>query len=1013
MAAATQNTETGVFIFMYKHMQLKQAELQQAGWKTVPLGQTRSNGKLKQAEGFLVFVRDRNFDDFLKKSSKKDITNPCSQRDPGTGSGFPMGTQKGSPTLAGSSNVGLPALADFESYPSLRAARPDSPCILIGFDSEWENLDSGRRSMLSWQFSVVWGGRLIEACFLKDGCRNLDLSTALGFILDYLGWKPVDVRRIRKYAYCDAWVDGKASVTVTGSLQEARSNCVYVYRGYDADGRFSHERISDMPDAFKKRASRDWSYFHTFLDYKSVETIRVTLVCHSGKADLTSLSGADYILRRLTEVQGGLVSLQPVRLAPKSLKNVNNTAVYPVSLSVADTMCHAPAGMKKLKNLGDVVGIPKTEIADEQKEHILQLLQNDTVTFFEYASTDSVVCLLYASALYGWNNKPPVTITSSAAFVMLGNIMEYLCIGRDDMDGFNRKYRGLVKVSHGKVKLRDRPGFCVSTSLEPVSDKANTIQHFASQAYHGGYNGCSEVGYFPMETHDFDLRNAYPTAMCLVPDVDWENPVRFHIQDRAMDIRDFQSSGSGLNPAALFVGYCRFHFPDSVKFPCIPVNVDGVPVYPKSSDGLDGVYVAGPYIYLALRLGASVFCENGYFLNSLFTAGMCESRSLSYAVKQFVLDRNRAVAEHGKKSLESLILKLMVNAGYGKAAQNVIQKHTWSAYNDIMEDLGCSPITNPVSAMMTTAIVQCALLACQNQLHGLGYMSCSVTTDGFISDCPYNVLAGLDLYGLRACMEQARLFLTDGKDAGLWEEKHHQDDLINFTTRGNISLLRHGVCAHNSAKSGYESDSYEDRLWLMTQVLSRTGTVECTDMKWSSFKDIVQGRADFHVSPETRRLHMDFDLKRKPDRSSFKTDYPSVCGITYEMAHFDTVPYDTVAEFRLYRKKKESCDCLRTVTEWKSFFLKVDTDGCGSIVKDLEWSILLSAVMGYRAGKWDIPALEGKTVPEKCAWLNLHNGSSRKFKESDWKNARRPERQAHMLPAEFLSDKIAELQSCN
>ena len=92
---------------MYKHIQLKQAELQQAGWKAVPLGQTRSNGKLKQAEGFLVFVRDRNFDDFLKKSSKKDITNPCSQRDPGTGSGFPMGTQKGSPTLAGSSNVGL------------------------------------------------------------------------------------------------------------------------------------------------------------------------------------------------------------------------------------------------------------------------------------------------------------------------------------------------------------------------------------------------------------------------------------------------------------------------------------------------------------------------------------------------------------------------------------------------------------------------------------------------------------------------------------------------------------------------------------------------------------------------------------------------------------------------------------------------------------------------------------------------------------------------------------------
>ena len=156
---------------------------------------------------------------------------------------------------------------------------------------------------------------------------------------------------------------------------------------------------------------------------------------------------------------------------------------------------------------------------------------------------------------------------------------------------------------------------------------------------------------------------------------------------------------------------------------------------------------------------------------------------------------------------------------------------------------------------------------------------------------------------------------------------------------------------------------------------------------------------------------MDFDLKRKPVRGSFKTDHPVIEGVTYEIAHFDTVPYENVAEFRLYRKKKELCDCLRTGKDWKSFFIKIDTDGCDSVVKDLDWSILTSVIMGYRAGKWDIPALNGKTVPEKCAWVNQHNESSRKFKESDWKNARRPERQAHMLPAEFLKDKIAELQS--
>jgi hypothetical protein len=61
-------------------------------------------------------------------------------------------------------------------------------------------------------------------------------------------------------------------------------------------------------------------------------------------------------------------------------------------------------------------------------------------------------------------------------------------------------------------------------------------------------------------------------------------------------------------------------------------------------------------------------------------------------------------------------------------------------------------------------------------------------------------------------LEQARLFLTDNVSPEIWEIKHIQNDLVNFTTRGNISLNtgeNHsyqlpGVCAHNSAKSGFQ-----------------------------------------------------------------------------------------------------------------------------------------------------------------------------------------------------------------
>lgn len=1006
-------------------------------WVNKPLGYFRTKVKgvntIKSKKGFEIFIRDRKFDEFLKNSSNTISINPYGCKLSGTGSTSPMGGPKRSLTpgqtfsqiaCANNQSLNLPALADFSSYPSLMAIRPDKPCILIGYDSEWENLNCGGRDMLSWQFAVVHDGRMIEMCFIKTGDESLSLDSALSFILDYLDVPSVDKRSIRRYEYCYGWdSENKPLLGVTDDLKKAWQECVYAYLGFsergktvnedgniidDVDG-WTHYDVKSSPLRKLSRKDRGWGWFHSYLDFSSVDSVNVCLLCHTGLVDISGFGDTEYLLKHLTEVQGGLVSLTPIRLAPKSFKNVNNDSVYPISLSIADTMCHAPAGMKKLKDLGTVVGINKVNIPASQKSHMLKLLVSDPVTFMEYASTDSVVTLCYASALYDYNNTPPVTVTSAAASVMKGTMMKYLNV--DNTEDFNRVYRGLERVSHGKFKLDDRPGYVEAKSLEPISDKANSVQHYASQAYHGGYNSCSEVGYFPDETYDYDLQNAYPTAMCLVPDVDWDDPIRVQVQNRNMTLQDFLMFGNKFNPIVPFVGYCRFKFPDDVKYPCIPVNVDGVPIYPKSSDGLNGVYVAGPYIYLALRLGAEVYCENGYFLNVKLTDDLNESRSLSAAVLQLVRDRRKAKLDHGKKSLEELILKMLVNSGYGKGAQNVVQKQSWTALRDVMDVLGCSCITNPVSAMMVTSIVQCELLAAQNQMHAAGYIACSVTTDGFISNCPEDILKTLDLYGFRPFMEHARLFLTDGADSELWEAKHHQNDLVNFTTRGNISLLPHGVCAHNSAKSGYVSDSYDDRLWLMTKVLSRTGTVDCVDNKWSSFKDIARGKTDFKVTKRIRHLHMDFDLKRKPDRSSFYTDYPVINGVRYEIAHFDTTPYNTVEEFMLYRKKKELCDCLRTKGEWDLFFVKVDTNACGMNVKDLNWSILMSVIMGYRSQLWDIPALNGLSVSDKCAWINSHNDSKRLFKESDWKNSRRPERQVNILPKSFIKDKLIEMQT--
>ena len=493
------------------------------GWIQDSLGQYRSNGQIKDKEGFKLYTRRRNLNDFIddysKKSSSTDSPKPRKNWASKAGSSLPMGNPEPKLTpsacdggdCSGSSledKKSLPALSSFSEYPSLMAARKDMPCLLIGYDSEWENLESGRE-MLSWQYAFVDGADLVEFVFLKDGELDLSLMDALGCILDHLDkYEAVDIRTIRRYKYCSEWKNNKPVEVITEDVNDARNHSKYVYR---SDIGFTHELIQEQPDRFKKRGDREWSWFHTYLDFSLVESIKVCIVCHAGKVDLSALSyGKKNLLRYLTDIQGGLASLQPVRYAPRSMKNVNNTCVYPVSLSIADTICHAPAGKKKLKDLGEVLGVEKVDIDSVQKEHMRDLLSDNPALYMEYASTDSVVTVLYASAMYGYNNALPVTITSATAGVMKETMMNYLECG--STEEFNRVYRGLEKVNHGKYKIQDRPGFVEATSLEPISNDANTIQYYASQGYHGGYNICTEVGHFPFETCDYDLQNAYPVS---------------------------------------------------------------------------------------------------------------------------------------------------------------------------------------------------------------------------------------------------------------------------------------------------------------------------------------------------------------------------------------------------------------------------------------------------------------------------------------------------------------------
>lgn len=978
-----------------------------SGWQKSNAGES---SVIDYNDRFDLYIRRRNLQDL--QSSNGDIPKISPSINPEKPAVFKASDMVSYSTMGIPKDIvtpspTLPVLSDFGSYPSLVAARPDKPALVLAFDSEWFYIEwngQKKREVLSWQFAVIDGSDLVEFVFFRKLTRyNLHLELAIGRILDNLCVPSVDVRNLIRYTSLGDTdpATGVPKETRYISLKEALANSVNLY----ADG--------------KK--------YHRVYDWDAVDHIPIVLLCHAGKVDLSTFDqNTAYrkdILRYCSEVQGGLITLQPTLFHPDSFRpeysRNRHVHKYPLSLTIADTMCHAPAADKSLAFLGKTIGWEKVDISNETKAHMNLLLCEDPTTYLEYASTDSVVTLLYSSALYGYNNKPPVTITSATAKVMKEIMMEYLKC--NNSKEFDRVYRGLETIKHGLVPRGDRPGYIESQSKEPISRDASLIQSDASHAFHGGYNSCSDVGYFPFETTDYDLQNAYPTAMCLVADVDWENPIKYSLHNEDLTLQSFSVGLGGINPIPMMFAYVQFEFPEDVKYPCIPVNVDGIPIFPRTSKGLDGVYACGPELYLAVCLGAKVYVRDGYVLNTLFHERE-ESYSLRQTVYQMVRDRKKAKAEHGKGSLEELILKTMVNSGYGKNAQNVIQKNTWTAYTEEMEDLGCSAITNPVSAAMITSIVRAELLAAQNQIHELGYLCCSVTTDGFISDIPEEILKSLDLYGIRRFMESARLFLTDGADPEIWEAKHRQDDLVNFTTRGNVSLYSkenpylfkgksyEGVCAHNSSKSGYDPDSYEDRLWLMTQILSRISAVDYTDNRWTKFKDLVQGK-EFEVTTIITHVSMDFDMKRKPDKSSFHTEYVTIDNTTYEIANFTTVPFEDVAEFRKYRAKKKLCTVLRTMDDWKLFWDKVDLDAGGYRVRDKEWAILNSCIMGHRCHRWTIPKLDELTGQARCDWINTHNTSSKQFTPNDWKNAGRPSRQVNMLPDMLLKEKLEELMA--
>ncbi|MBQ9762745.1 MAG: hypothetical protein IJV92_00050 [Phascolarctobacterium sp.] len=919
-------------------------------------------------------------------------------------------------------DLNLNGFDDFTKYQSLVNIRGTGEDIVFACDTEWETVKTGNTSyrfIISWQFSYIKDEMLTEIIFVAKTVEKLSIQDALSVLYAHYmrNSKPksIGVKTIRRY------------------LVE-----------HNVNGRLVQEKFKTMKEATEFASTVNVVGKVTPVDnIAKSKYVPICLLFHAGFVDITAFSHKNLvpILKRLTVIQKGLCSLKEIKITAqlKNKKYKTHARVFPFSLIVRDTMCLGPPGSRQLKAYGEAIGFNKVEIGDNI-ERMGELLINDTKLYFEYASSDSVITLLYAAALYGSGSVPDVTLTSSAANVMLGTLADYL--NADSLEEFDAIYRGLKKVDMGKVKVKQSYSgtadmeipYIQATDYEPLNLDAQIIQYIASKAYHGGYNICTEVGFYDNQTYDYDLKNAYPTAMYPISDIDWKQPI-IKMYENALLSDLAPELFEGTSPLQYILAEVdSFTFPQDTPYPCIPLMVKGIPVYPLEYSSsspecmkVPRVCITGAELFLAHQLGADVKLHKVFILNTLKTTdedgNTTTSQSLAVAVKQLVSDRARTP----KKSLCNTILKVMVNSCYGKIAQNVISKSTWDAYSDEMMEIGPSKISNPVSASFITAIVRCTLIAAQNEITKLGYTIYSVTTDGFISNVPEDILKGLPLHGFRQLLYDARMGLTDGESGEIWEIKHNQSDLLNFNTRGNVSRSLEGVCAHCSARSDYPKDSLEDRTWLMTQVLSRTSKILSATPVWVTFKDFLQGRYnDFDVFKRDRYLSMDYDMKRKPERDSFHTVKPVIEGIEYETANFTTVPYKDVGEFSLYRKlkdlivketKKKVSMALRTKYDWDMLFWQTldrrekriskgkATTQTSSVGKGKSSNAspdkvnkdkIRYCLYAHYAGVFEIPLLK-QSKKSFLAELNNQHLTSYVFKSDDLKNYAKKNRHPKIL----------------
>ncbi|HCI5439547.1 TPA: hypothetical protein NPM40_004751 [Enterobacter roggenkampii] len=513
------------------------------------------------------------------------------------------------------------------------------------------------------------------------------------------------------------------------------------------------------------------------------------------------------------------------------------------NVAFIDTLLITPGGMG-LAECGELLGLPKLTIpAPYSITNMREYLLGDRAGFEAYALRDAEIAVRYALQVRNFCarelmiDRVPATIGAMAVSrftktLKENNMSPEVCLG--------------THIKTRELWLTEKQAF--RTIKNPASVPSRELfETFPINCYHGGRNECFMMGVTPSDHwYDYDLAGAYTTGLLDILTPDYGN-IRL-----SKNPDDYCGHVMGF-------ALVTFRFPESVPYPSLPVRTDQYGLFfPLSGES----WATAPEIELALSLGAEMTIHNGIIVPWICATSPHNSESTSVFlpfVQQVRENRNR----HIKGSLEEKFWKEIGNSLYGKLAQGLRAKTAFDTARGLNRSLPPSSVTQPFFAAHVTGFIRAVVWELMNGLPSDSSVV-SVTTDGFLTNCPLNKI---NMSGPLSSRFQSLCDIVD-PGSSMLTCKHEVSQLIAMKTRGQLTYraiqgkpvvhARAGVKPPadipRSDYNDYMVDLYLNR--LPGQTLSRSTLISTREM-WLSESDLVSREQDI-------RLNLEFDFKRQP-----------------------------------------------------------------------------------------------------------------------------------------------------